>query len=198
MIARIALLVAVLLLPAGCALLSPPRTEPAKAVLSELPSDVPHGRRHATSLVVLPPEATPAYDTVRMAYSQQPYQLAYFRDHEWAEPPPVMIQKLMVQSIERTGSFRSVRSAPDIDPSDFTLRSELQTLVQDFTATPPVLRLAIRVELLGRAGHFMASRAFAEQEPLQERTAYAGVVAANAALARALRAIAAFVAEQPS
>jgi len=197
MIVRVALIAAALLLPAGCALLSPPRTEPAKAVLSALPDDVPHGRRHATSLVVLLPEATPAYDTVRMAYSQQPYQLAYFRDHEWAEPPPVMIQKLMVQTMERTGSFRSVRTAPDIDPSDFTLRSELQIVVQDFTATPPVLRLAIRVELLGRAGRSIASRAFAEQEPLRERTAYAGVVAANAALARALRAIAAFIVEQP-
>src|SRR5689334_1676829 len=92
-IARRALLAAALFLPAGCALLSPPRPEPAKAVLSELPDAVPHGRLHPASLLVLPTEATPAYDTVRMAYSEQPYQLAYFRDHEWAEPPPAMIQK---------------------------------------------------------------------------------------------------------
>jgi cholesterol transport system auxiliary component len=147
--------------------------------------------------VVLLPEASPACDTTRIAYSEQPYQLAYFRDHEWAEPPPAMIQKLLVQTLEKTGSFRSVRSTPDTDRGDFTLRSELQTLIQDYARTPPMLKLAIRVELLGPSGHFLAGRAFPEHEPLRERTPYAGVVAANAALARALRSIAELVVEQP-
>jgi cholesterol transport system auxiliary component len=197
MIVRITLVAAAVLLPAGCALLSPPRTEPAKAVLSELPDAVPHGRLHPASLVVLRPEASPAYDTVRMAYSEQPYQLAYFRDREWAEPPPAMIQKLMVQTLERTGSFRAVRAAPETDRSDYTLRSELQTLIQDYTRTTPMLRLAIRVELVGPSGRFLAGREFVEQEPMRDSTSYAGVVAANSALAKALQEIAELVVEQP-
>ena len=196
MIGRILLLAAAVLVPAGCALLSPPRTEPAKAVLSELPAAVPHGFPHPNSLVVLPPQTTSAYDTVQMAYSEQPYQLAYFRDHEWAEPPSAMIQKLTVQTLERTGSFRSVRSPPQTNRSDYTLRSELQTLIQDYTRTPPMLRLVIRIELTGPSGRLLRGREFVEQEPMRERTPYAGVLAANAALARALQAIAEFVVEQ--
>jgi ABC-type uncharacterized transport system auxiliary subunit len=186
-----------LILAAGCALLSPPRPEPAKAVLSELPDAVPHGRLHLASLLVLPTEASPAFDTVRMAYSEQPYQLAYFRDHEWADPPPAMIQKAMVQTLRQTGAFRTVRISPEADRSDYTLRSELQSLVQDYTRTPPVLKLSMRIELAGPSGHVLASREFVEQEPMRERKSYAGVLAANTALARVLRAIAEMIVEQP-
>lgn len=197
MMGRIVLLAAAALGPAACALLSPPQTEPAKSVLSELPDATPSGISHPASLVVLPTQTTSAYDTVRMAYSERPYQLAYFRDHEWAEPPSAMIQRLMVQTLERTGSFRSVGSLPQTDRSDYTLRSELEALIHDYTRTPPVLKLAIRVELTGPSGRLLRGREFVEQEPIREHTAYAGVVAANAALARALRAIAEFVVEQP-
>ena len=56
-------------------------------MLSEVPNNVAHKPMHAVSLLVLPPETSPAYDTTRMAYTARPYQLAYFRDHEWAERP---------------------------------------------------------------------------------------------------------------
>ena len=82
---------------AGCSLLLPPRPEPVKAVLSEMPDDVPHEPGRAATLLVLLPEISPAYDTARMAYSVKLYQLAYFRDNEWAETPAQMIQPLLVQ-----------------------------------------------------------------------------------------------------
>jgi ABC-type uncharacterized transport system auxiliary subunit len=195
--AVIAMAASVSVLLVGCALVSPPKREPAKALLSELPETVPHGRYHASVLVIPPPEAGPAYDTVRMAYSEQHYQLAYFRDHEWAEPPTTMIQRLLVRTLERTGAFLAVLTTRDTGRSAYTLRAELETLVQDYTRPPPVLRLVIRVELIESDGSFVASREFPEDEPLQERTPHAGVVAANAALARALQGVARFVVEQP-
>jgi cholesterol transport system auxiliary component len=181
---------------AGCALFSPPRQEPAKAVLSELPTTIADAPRRASLLVVAPPQAAQAYHTVRMAYSEQPYQLGYFRDHEWAEPPATMIQQLLVQTLERTGAFRAVLTEPDIAANAYTLRTDLLTLVQDFARTPPVLRLVMRAELLGPGGRVAASREFAEEELLAQRTAQGGTVAANAAVARALQAITRFVIEQ--
>jgi cholesterol transport system auxiliary component len=57
---------------AGCSLLLPPRPEPIRAMLSEVPNDVAHKPMHAVSLLVLPPETSPAYDTTRMAYTARP------------------------------------------------------------------------------------------------------------------------------
>jgi cholesterol transport system auxiliary component len=122
-----------------------------------------------------------------MAYMERPYQLGYFRDHEWAEPPAQMIQKLLVQTLEQSGSFRSVLTPPEIARAGYTLRTEVLQLMQDYTTAPPLFRLALRVELLGSSGHSLASREIVMEEPMQAATPYAGVIAANNALARALR-----------
>src|SRR5206468_8140881 len=130
---------------AGCSLLLPPRPEPIRAILSGIPEDVPHERRHAATLLVLPPETSPAYDTTRMAYTARPYQLAYFRDHEWAETPGQMIQPLLVHTLQQTGFFRAILMPPASGPNNYVFRTEILELVQDYAVIPPVLRLALRL-----------------------------------------------------
>jgi len=181
----LALFAAVLV--ASCALLSPPQREPVKELLSKLPNAISYAHSQAGGLTILRPEASPAYDTARMAYTERPYQLGYFRDHEWAEPPAQMIQKLLVETLERTGFFRSVVTPPAIAPAGYTLRTAILELMQDYTRAPPLFRLELRVELLGPSGHLLASREILMEEPMQAATPDAGVIAANNALARALQ-----------
>jgi cholesterol transport system auxiliary component len=178
---------------AGCSLLSPPQPEPTKAALTRLPDVIPHEHPHAVTLVVLVPMATATYDTTRMAYSERPYQIGYFRDHEWAEPPTQMIHKLLIQTLEQTGYFRSILSPPDIAPGGYTLRTELLQLVQDHSSSTPVLRLGLRAELLGPSGQPLGTTDIEVQERIAEKTPYAGVIAANSALANALLGVAQFV-----
>jgi cholesterol transport system auxiliary component len=168
-------------------LLSPPQREPAKELLSKLPNATHYAHSQAGSLTILRPEVSPAFDTARMAYTERPYQLGYFRDHEWAEPPAKMMQKLLVETLQQTGFFRSVLIPPAIAPAGYTLRTEIPELIQDYTRTPPLFRLTLRIELLGPSGHSLASREIMMEEPMQAATPYAGVIAANSALARALR-----------
>ncbi len=181
---------------AGCALLSPPRHEPAKELLSELPHTTAQGHRHLSNLLVLRPQASPAYDTMRMAYTEKPFQLGYFRDHEWAEPPAEMIQTLLRQSLERTGAFRSVQEPPGGTRPHYVLRTVLQELVQDYTRSPPVLRAEMRAELMGPRGQLIAAHDFMVEQPMQQATPYAGVVAANQAVAKLLQGLAEFVVER--
>ncbi len=185
--------VAAAVLLGGCTLLAPPRPEPARDVLNELPPEIPYQPRHTAALVVLPPEAGPAYDTVRIAYRQRPYQLGYFRDHEWAEPPAQMIKTLLIETLERTGAFRPILTEPVFASPTYTLRTEILELVQDYTRAPPVVKLALRFELLAPSGRPLASREITREQAMQAATPYAGVVAANHALASALAEAASFV-----
>jgi len=141
----------------GCSLL-PPRPEPVRAMLAETPDDVPHGRRHSAVLLVLPPATSPAYDTTRMAYSIRPYQLGYFRDHEWAETPAQMIQPLLVKTLQQTGIFVAILTPPESGHISYALRTDILELVQDHTVNPPVLRLALRLQLLDASGQPIAPR----------------------------------------
>jgi cholesterol transport system auxiliary component len=187
---RIAIAAASLL--TACSLVAPPRSEPATAILSKVPDRLPHKASHASTLLVLRPETSSAYDTTRMAYSVRSYQLAYFRDNQWAGTPAQMIQPLLTRTLEQTGFFRAILSPPASGQS-YTLRTEIMELVQDYTVSPPVLRLALRLQLLDASSQAVADREISEQEKIQDMTPYAGVNAANDALARALREAAQFV-----
>jgi cholesterol transport system auxiliary component len=158
-----------------------------------MPDRVPTEAVHPATLLVLQPETGAAYDTTRMAYSVKAYQLAYFRDNQWAETPAQMIQPLLVRTLQQTGFFRAVSSPPEFEPPSYTLRSEILELVQDHTANPPVLRFRLRLQLFQASGRPIADREIVEQQAMAGSVPYAGVVAANDAVAKALQATAQFV-----
>lgn len=177
----------------GCSQLLPPRPEPTQMMLSEVPDWIPSSHRHTATLLLLPPEAGAAYDTMRMAYRIEPYQLGYFRDNEWAETPSEMIQPLLVKMMQQTGFFRAVLTQPEAGGTSYALRTEILELLQDYTVSPPVLRLSLRLQLRSASGRPAGSHDVIAQETIQKATPYGGVVAANHALAEALRQATQFV-----
>jgi cholesterol transport system auxiliary component len=177
----------------GCSLLSPPRPEPATAILSKLPYLMPRESRDAPTLLVLRPQISSAYDTTRMAYSVKPYQLAYFRDNQWAATPAQMIQPLLARTLQQTGFFREILSPPESGHVSYVLRTEITELLQDYTVSPPVLRLTLHLQLFDTSGQAVAGHQISEQETMRDATPYGGVNAANDALAKALLEAAQFV-----
>lgn len=180
------------LLLAGCAL-APAADPPMTAsLLDQVPADVPRRAVTGATLLVLPPQARPAIDSTQMAYTLRPHHLAYFAQNQWAETPPQMLQPLLVRTLEATGAFRAVLTTPHTGSDTLTLQTEIVDLVQDFTSEPPVLRFSLRARL-GDDSRALATKEITVRETMQQKTPYAGVVAANAAVAQALRQLAGFV-----
>ena len=180
---------------AGCAL---PAPEPAMtaALIDQLPAQLPQAPRGALAILVLTPQARPAYDTPRMAYSLRPHHIAYYSRNEWAETPPQMLQTLVVRTLEATGAFRAVVTSPHTGAYALGLRTEITELVQDFAQEPPTVRLSLRVRLSdGIASRVLATREITVKLPMQQKNPQAGVAAANAAMASALEQLAGFVLE---
>jgi cholesterol transport system auxiliary component len=182
---------------AGCALLSPPDTKGMTAVLNKMPVEVPRRESRPVILLVFPPDANPIYDTVQMAYTLRPYEVAYFRDHQWGETPSQMLQPMLVKTLERTGYFGVVLTPPYTGRYTYALRTEILELMQDFTSEPATLRLSLRLQLSDSAtGRLAATKEISVREPMQQKAPYAGVVAANEAVAKALQEAARFVLEK--
>jgi len=158
---------------AACAVLSPPQPQPAAEVLSRLPDGLPHHRPQSANLIVLPTDSDTDYGSTRIAYSEAPYRLRYYRDHEWAAPPATMINKLLIETMQRTGFFREVLTPPDSSRGAYTLRTTL-------------------AELLGQSSQPIASRNFKAEETMNAKSPDAGVVAANAAASKLLADVAEF------
>lgn len=181
----------------GCSLLSPVKVTPAttysisydKKIVLAAPK---HASRH-TSLFVTPVTSEPAYNKTQMAYTTQPYQIAYFARNKWIATPAQMLQPLIIQALQDSHAFRSVSTSPSTAHFDATLNVHLLELRQIFSNDASVLHLELRAELINAANNYViATKNIAVTEPVLEHTPYGGVIAANKASATALRMLVEF------
>ena len=181
-------------LVSGCALMSAPPVETSKEVLNKMPPEVPQRSSRGAVLLVFPPQSRPIYDTTQMAYTTQPYEIAFFSQHEWAETPAQMLQPLLEKTLQNTRFFSAVLAPPYAGRYGYALRTEIRELIADFTSEPAALQLSLRFQLSdGAAGRILGVKEISIREPMQKKTPYAGVVAANEAVAKALLELARFV-----
>jgi cholesterol transport system auxiliary component len=177
----------------GCAALQP-RVE--SLTVYALTAEPPRGAARTPSDLVIEialPRAWPGFDTAQMVYVDRPYELDYFAASRWTDTPPRMLEPLLAQALEQTGSFRTVIQAPSIVPADVRLDTEVVRLQQDFATRPSRVEITLHVQLTDlRARRVVASRVLGEAERAPSEDAAGGVAAANTALQRMLAQIAEF------
>ncbi len=140
----------------------------------------PHGSK---SLFVSPPEALRGYDSTKMHYSTQPYEVKNFAHHAWLGAPAQMIHPLLTQSLQQSGYFKAVTAGIYSDKTDYRLDSQLLMLQQNFIKRPSTLFLVIKVVLNDAKNHtVVASKIFQYRIPCNMDTPYGGVLAANKAV----------------
>jgi cholesterol transport system auxiliary component len=177
----------------GC--LSPIKSGPDNSYLiNTLPKSTAKKREHNSILLVAPTDTVPAYNTTQMAYTNKPYQLAYFAENRWADTPTQMITPLIVEALQNSNYFRAVITPPYAGHYDYALGTQIITLKQDFTQQPAVMRLTLRAQLNRVAtGQLIANKQFNITVPLQQKTPYYGVIAANQATSTMLQELTSFV-----
>jgi cholesterol transport system auxiliary component len=178
----------------GACAFAPAEPPMTTSLLDQMPADVPHRAASPMTLIVFPTEARPAIDGTPMLYTVRAHQLASFAHNQWAESPAQMLQPLLLRTLEATGAFAAVVMPPHRTAGNLGLRLEIVDLVQDFTGATPVLRLAWRARLSDEAANrVIATREFRVDQAMQQKSPAAGVVAANAATARALADLARWI-----
>src|SRR6516225_7717669 len=94
---------------------------------------------------------------------------------------------LLVRTLQDGACFSTVVTPPFMGHYTHALRTQILTLLQDFTAEPPTLQLTLRFQLITAGGDEpVATREISIHEPMREKSPYAGAVAANDATAKAL------------
>ncbi len=119
---------------AGCGTLTAlgDATTPLDVYELNAPAEGPQarGRPAARDLIVEQPTARGALDTDRIMIRPNPLQAQYLPRARWGETTPLMMQTLLVRSIEDTNAFRYVGRRPLGGAGDFALVSD----VTDFHA----------------------------------------------------------------
>ena len=175
----------------GCAaaLLQQPDSATTHTYLLEwqLPGSTAMANPQGPGLLVMPLMATPGFDTADMAYMRMPHELEYFARHRWVDSPARMLDPLLLRAATQTGLFSSVVESGSRTVADLRLDSTLLHLQQVCRLNPSEQQLAVRVQLVDlKNSRVIATRTLSVSEPLQERTPYAGVIAANRAVTRLL------------
>lgn len=148
-------------------------------------------------LLISPILSAAGFDTSDMAYMRKPHEIEYFASHRWVDAPARMLDPLLVQAAEQTGLFRSVLGSGSGVKADLRLDSRLIHLQQVCRLNPSQLQLALRVTLVDvSSARAIASRTLSVSEPIEARSPYAGVEAANRAVERLLSDLQEFLAGQ--
>ncbi|HEU5296457.1 MAG TPA: ABC-type transport auxiliary lipoprotein family protein [Burkholderiaceae bacterium] len=180
----------------ACTLFTAPPPEARRGMLTEVPSEVPRSELPASAsptLLILAPRTQRAYDTTQMAYTLRDHEIAYYRDHEWGATPAEMMQPLLVSTLERTHRFAAVLSVPYGGRSTYVLQTQIDELVQDFTLPTVAVRIAMHLQLTNSVSRRAVSKEIVVTEPMAQRSAEAGIAAANRATVKTLREVAQFV-----
>ena len=132
---------------AGCGALKLPGQGPPPDVYTLTPkstfdADLP---RVSWQLVVEEPQAAGGINTQRIALGKSPTRIDYFASARWTERAPLMVQTLLVQSFENTGSIVAVGRQAIALRSDFNLRTDLREFQAEYYDTTGLPRIRVRL-----------------------------------------------------
>ncbi len=163
----------------GCSALSAltDATTPLNVYELRAPGDIPVARGAAlpVSVTIETPTTGGALQTDRIMIRPDPYQAQYLPEVRWSEELPVMVQTLMLRSLEATQALRYVSRRPLGAGGDYAIVTE----VTDFQAEiaepdqPVTVRLRMTVSLVRESDvQIVAARSFAAsaQSPTSDIT----------------------------
>jgi cholesterol transport system auxiliary component len=149
----------------------------------------------ALTLLVMPPRAAPGLDTRDIAWLRRPHEIEYYALHQWVDTPGHLLAPLIVRSLQRSGMFRAVVSAPSSAATDLRLETELLKLQQDFSDSPSRVRLSLRATLVDTATRRLLATLDLEAVTVApSEDAEGGAAAASLATREVLRRLDAFCA----
>ncbi len=149
------------------------------------------GEEAPVPISVATPRAVPGLEGRGIVYVQREPEIRYFARSEWVDSPARMLAPLLAQALEANGAFHVVNGAAG-EPARLRLETDLVRLQQEFTARPSQVRLVLRAQLADAAGRrTLGDREIEIVESAPSDDPYGGVVAANAAVARAVSEVAA-------
>ena len=168
----------------GCSL-GPVATPTVARYFLQAPANQPvvQHKHKKTSLLLASIASAPGYDSTAMHYVITPYQLQSFATHAWVSPPAQLWQPILMQSLQKSGLLTIVQTPTPIQ-THYRLQVTLNHFEQNFQKPQSVFNMGASVQLQNIvSGKVIASKTFNISIPAQTNTPYAGVLAANQAIA---------------
>jgi cholesterol transport system auxiliary component len=170
-------------------ILPKPPPPPLLYRLTPLATAAPAQPAIAAQLVVALPVAPSGLDTERIALSRSPTTIDYFADAAWTDRVPLMMQTVLVESLENAGQVRVVaRQSPEMR-GDVLLAVDVRHFEADYNGdSAPEVRVVLDCRLIRMPDrNAIAVKSFAGTVRAAENETPAIVDAFDAAFHAAMR-----------
>lgn len=162
---------------------------------STFPADLPQAR---STVRVEAVTATAGLNTTRIALRPNPTELDYYAGVLWIDVVPVMVQNLLVESLENSGRVDALGPAAAGVPAPYALLAHVREFQAEYAqpGAPPNIRVRMQVRLVTLPRRESVDAAGAEADVPAASGAMDAVVAAfDDALGNVLRTIVVWTAQ---
>lgn len=156
--------------------------------LSALESVAADQQMGTLRLVVEEPDAPRAIDSDRIALHPSQVEIKYYKNAKWSDRAPRLVQTLLVESFDNTGSFEFVgRDAAGLT-TPYLLKSSLSDFHTIYDGRRPTAVVKLKLSIIDRGkGRILAARIFESRSNAQADSIRPVVLAFDAAVNQILK-----------
>jgi cholesterol transport system auxiliary component len=133
---------------------------------------------YSVSLLVARVRATQLLEDDRIVYGVSQVEMGVYGSQRWAEPPPEMIETMLVERLRATGQYKSVERLAGAARGDYVVRGRLISLKEMDLPSGIVGRFTMELDLFDpKTGTVVWSQTYSHDEPVAEKAVSAVVEA---------------------
>lgn len=186
---RSTILLSLSLLLSGCGALSLLEGEPNRDVFELRAPEVTAGQcggQRVSELVIELPKARGTLDSERIMIRPSALETRYLPDAVWGDPVPVMVQRLLVETLGSYDSFGHVGREPLGLSGDYAMISEISSFNAELQNEGALIRLTVDAQLVRELDASVVSRGSFEATSVAASTRTADLIPAFDAAAQDL------------
>ena len=169
---------------AGCG-----TARPIKYYSLDPPAVTPAAQRLDVSLLIGRIGAPLVYRDTRIVYRTGANELGLYDEHRWAEAPALMVEEMLLQSLRKSGRYRSVQMMASNAQGDYIVRGRVERFEQ-VEGKPMTARIWLHLSLYEpKTGHTVWTQNYEQDEDVAGSEISAVVAALDHNLQRGIREI---------
>jgi len=103
----------------------------------------------------------------RIAYGMTDVEMGLYWEHRWTEPPPEMLETMLVQKLRASGQYKTVQRISSSARGDYILRGHISSLNEVDLPSGVIGRFAVQLELFQpKTGVVVWNQAYSHDEPV--------------------------------
>jgi ABC-type uncharacterized transport system auxiliary subunit len=131
-------------------------------------------------------QTSDVYKNTQLVYSVGAQQMGTYEHERWIEPPPMLIQEVLLRELRASGHYEGVHYPESNVLGDFALRGRLYDFKEVDSGGTPAARLTMDMELRDiKTGTAVWTLSYTHDEPVSAKTVPDVVAALNSNVQRA-------------